>query len=72
MLSYPMLTQKGLVMDQNQITSCMGNKTKIQLVEMEMKTIALEKLQLLIDKRSKQQRNISTLESTTRYLSRRI
>lgn len=72
MLSYPMLTQKGLAMDQNQITSCMGNKTKIQLVEMEMKTIGLEKLQLLIDKRSKQQRNISTLESTTRYLSRRI
>ena len=71
MLSYPMLTQKGLAMDQNQITSCMGNKTKIQLVEMEMK-IGLEKLQLLIDKRSKQQRNISTLESTTRYLSRRI
>lgn len=72
MLSYPMLTQKGLAMDQNQITSCMGNKTKIQLVEMEMKTIGLEKLQLLIDKRSKQQQNISTLESTTRYLSRRI
>ena len=72
MLSYPMLTQKGLAMDQNQITSCMGNKTKIQLVEMEVKTIGLEKLQLLIDKRSKQQRNISTLESTTRYLSRRI
>lgn len=72
MLSYPMLTQKGLAMDQNQITSCMGNKTKVQLVEMEMKTIGLEKLQLLIDKRSKQQRNISTLESTTRYLSRRI
>lgn len=72
MLSYPMLTQKGLAMDQNQITSCMGNKTKIQLVEMEMKTMGLEKLQLLIDKRSKQQRNISTLESTTRYLSRRI
>lgn len=72
MLSYPMLTQKGLAMDQNQITSCMGNKTKIQLVEMEMKTMGLEKLQLLIDKRSKQQRNISTLESTTRHLSRRI
>ena len=72
MLSYPMLTQKGLAIDQNQITSCMGNKTKIQLVEMEMKTIGLEKLQLLIDKRSKQQRNISTLESTTRHLSRRI
>lgn len=54
MLSYPMLTQKGLAMDQNQITSCMGNKTKIQLVEMEMKTMGLEKLQLLIDKRSKQ------------------
>ena len=72
MLSYPMLAQKGLAMDQNQITSCVGNKTKIQLVEMEMKTIGLEKLQLLIDKRSKQQRNISTLESTTRYLSRRI
>lgn len=72
MLSYPMLTQKGLAMDQNQITSCMANKTKIQLVEMEMKTMGLEKLQLLIDKRSKQQRNISTLESTTRYLSRRI
>lgn len=67
-----MLAQKGLAMDQNQITSCVGNKTKIQLVEMEMKTIGLEKLQLLIDKRSKQQRNISTLESTTRYLSRRI
>ena len=59
-------------MDQNQTTYHMLNKTQIQQVEMETKKIGPQKLQLFIVERTKRERNIPTLKSTTRYLPRRI
>ena len=55
-------------MDQNQTTYRMVNKTQIELVEMEMKTIGPRNLQLFTVKRTKRERNIPTSKSTTRYL----
>ena len=59
-------------MDQNQMTCRMVNKTQIQLVEMETKTIGQQKLQLFTVERTKRERNIPTSKSTARYFSRRI
>ena len=79
MLAYPTFTRKAysptnilgivFVMDQNQMTCAVVNKTHIQLVEMKRKTIGPQKLQSFIAKRTKR---IPTSKSTTRYLSRRI
>lgn len=45
-----------------------GNKTKIQLVEMETKTIKPPKLRLFIVERTKRDRNIPTSKITTSYI----
>ena len=70
MLTHPMLTQTTLVptnilgilfvLDQNQAICHIVNKTQIQLVEMEMKTIRPRKLQLFIPERTRRERNIPT------------
>ena len=54
------------------MTCRMVNKTQIQLVEMETKTIGQQKLQLFTVERTKRERNIPTSKSTARYFSRRI
>ena len=54
-------------MDQNQTTCQMANKTQIQLVEMEVKTVGLQKLQLLIIERTKQKQNVPTRAQQDTY-----
>lgn len=56
------------VIDQNETTCRKDNKTKIQLVEMETKTIKPRKLRLFIVERTKRDRNIPTSKITTSYI----
>ena len=46
----------------------MANKTQIQLVEMEVKTIGPQKLQLLIIERTKQKQNVPNFIATRYFI----